>query len=162
GRGESAVPDVVEVLAMLAYGACAVGLRTVRRSSWRAAMAAATGAMALMCLTTATISSLTGDVLTAALVLIGVTLATAIVIPWGVLPQLGLVGLEFAGLVAHLRFDPGLWSRSPVLILAMLAAFAASIYAASTLERQALVRKRAEMLHAGHKRLLEQVARNAG
>jgi GAF domain-containing protein len=43
----------------------------------------------------------------------------------------------------------------------VLAAFAASIYLAATLDRQRLARKRVEVLQAGQKRVLELVARDA-
>jgi signal transduction histidine kinase/DNA-binding response OmpR family regulator len=159
GSPRLAVLLVLKLCAMAAYACAAVLLGRMRR--WRTATAAAAASTGLICLVNLVIGTLTREPVMAAYVLTVVALGGAIIFPWGTGPQLGLVVTASTGLLVHVALDPELWTRSSNLLVAVLSAFAASLYTARVLDRQRLVRKRIELLQAGHKRVLELVARDA-
>ncbi len=160
--GRAARPLIaLKIFGMAVYGGAAIGLGILHRSPWPRVVAAATLSVGLICGLNAAIGTVTGDVLMAAYVMTVVSFAGAIVFPWGVRPQVVLVGFASAALLANVRYDPTLWATSPNLVIAIFSAFAASVYAAWTLERQRLARARVELLQAGQKRVLELVARDA-
>jgi signal transduction histidine kinase/CheY-like chemotaxis protein len=152
---------MLKVVAMVAYAAAILGLGLLRTSRWSWAVATAAASVGLICLTNAAIGTLTNDVLMAAYVLTVVALGGAMLFPWGVRAQLGLVGLASAGLLVNVGADADIWTRSPNLIVAVVSALVASVWAAGVLEQQRLARTRVERLQAGHKRILELVARDA-
>src|SRR5262249_7881137 len=115
--------------------------------------------MGLVCLANGIIGRLTGDPLMSAYVLTVVAMGGAIVLPWGVRAQVGIVSFAVVGLVIGLGPSLGRWS--PNLLVAVVSTFGASVWAAATLERQRLAKKRVELLQAGQKRVLELVARDA-
>jgi signal transduction histidine kinase/CheY-like chemotaxis protein len=161
GRERLAALATLKGFGMAAYGGVVFALGLLKRSPWPRAVAAATLGAVLIAWLNAAIGTLTGDVLMAAYVLTVMTLGGAVVFPWGVRAQVALVGFATAGLLVNLRVDPQIWTESPNLIVAVLSAFAASIWAAYTLERQRLAQKRVELLQVGQKRILELVARDA-
>src|SRR5262245_556909 len=149
-------------LGMVAYAIAAVGLQRVQHASWRRLVASATTGVGLICLLNIAIGTFAGDVLMAAYVLTVVTLGGAVFFPWGVQAQRALVSIATAGLAVNLRADPAIWIRSPNLVIAVLSAFAASVWAAAALEKQRLDAKAADLLRTGRKRVLELIARDAG
>ena len=160
GHPRLATLIALKVIGMVAYAAAATLLGLVRRASWPWAVRSAILGAGLICLLNTAIGTLTGDVLVAAYVLTVVTLGGAIVFPWGVRAQLAVVAIASAGLIANLPADPEIWTRSPSLVVAVLSAFGASVWAAAVLERQRLIAKAAELLQAGRKRVLELIARD--
>src|SRR4029450_11285903 len=84
----------------------------------------------------------------------------SILFPWEVAPQATLTLLSTVALAVSL-FWGGTGAGTSNLLGSVLSAFAASIYLASTFDRQRLAHKGAEMLQAGQKRVLELVATDA-
>ena len=151
-----------KVVAMAAYGVAEVGLGMLRVAPWPRAIRAATLSGGILCMVNAAIGIITGDAVMSAYVLTVLTFGAAIVFPWGTGPQIVLVGFATGGFLANLVLGPGtLWTESPNLVVAVVSAFAASVYVANTLDRQRFMRKRVELLQAGQKRVLELVARDA-
>jgi hypothetical protein len=143
------------------YAAMAWALGRVRTWRWDAAVAVAVAGGGLICAANAVIGIVAGDVAMAVYVLTVFTMGGAVVLPWGVRPQLALVGVSLVGLLAAAVAAPQAWRDTPNLAVAVVSAFAASVYVAATLDRQRLERKAAELLQAGHKRVLELIARDA-
>jgi GAF domain-containing protein len=94
-------------------------------------------------------------------VLSALALGGAIVFPWGVWAQLGLVVISYLCLAGHLVHDGKLWAESSNLVLTVGSTLAASVYAAAALDAQRLAKKSVEMLQAGQKHVLELVAKDA-
>jgi hypothetical protein len=94
-------------------------------------------------------------------VLSALALGGAIVFPWGMWAQMGLVGIGYLCLAAHLVHDPTLWAESSNLVLTVGSTLAVSIYAAASLDVQRLAKKTVEILQSGQKHVLELVARDA-
>jgi signal transduction histidine kinase/DNA-binding response OmpR family regulator len=151
----------LKVLGMAAYAVVALYLARLRRTRWRDAVVVSAIGAGLICLLNAAIGALTGEVLMAAYVLTVLTVGGSIVFPWEARPQLAVVCCATAGVMLNLWVDPGLWTRAPNLIIAVLSAFGASLYTAGALDKQRVASKRVELLQAGHKRVLEMVARDA-
>src|SRR5689334_15411019 len=120
-------------------------LGRVRKWRWDAAVVVAVGGGGLICAANAVIGIVAGDVAMAAYVLTIFTMGGAVVLPWGVRPQLALVGVSLLGLIAAAVAAPPAWRDSPNLAVAVVSAFAASVYVAATLDRQRLERKAAEV-----------------
>ena len=151
---------VLKAAGIAAYGAAAFVLGRLRAARWRSAAAGATAGAGLICGLNAAIGTVTGEPIMAAYVLTILTIGGAIIFPWGVWPQLALVGLAAAAVLVNVAVDPALWTGSPNLIIAVLSAFGASVYVARALERQHLARKRVELLQTRQKRVLELLARD--
>jgi len=101
------------------------------------------------------VSVLTHDPLLLVFVIFMTLIAGQIVFPFGPVPQIVLT------VVAALCLLPIVGDLTANVLIAVLAAFAASLYAAMALDRNRLERKAAEMLRLGHERALEEVARDA-
>jgi len=122
---------------------------------------AAVVAAAIMAVETSAIDIATGAVAMSLHVLSALALGGAIVFPWGMWAQVGLVGGGYLCLAAHLVHDPTLWAASSNLVLTVGSTLAVSIYAAASLDAQRLAKKTVEILQAGQKHVLELVARDA-
>jgi signal transduction histidine kinase/DNA-binding response OmpR family regulator len=142
-----------------AYAIALAALWRVRAARWPVAVGTATACLGLTCIVTGAIGRLTGDSLVAVYTLTVITLGGAMVFPWGVPAQLAVVGFAIVTLAASL--EPSVWLQTPNLVVALVAVFGASVYAAQTFDSQRMARKRAEMLQAGQDRVLERVARDA-
>ncbi|HJQ85289.1 MAG TPA: ATP-binding protein, partial [Candidatus Binatia bacterium] len=151
----------LKTLALAAYALAALALGRLQHATWPRAVGAAAASGALLCAVNAAIGTLGGDVVMTAYVLTILTIGGATVFPWGLAAQAVLVAAAAAGFAVSVTADSGIWSQSPNLMMSALSAFAASLYVASTLDRQRLARKAIELLQAGHKRVLELVARDA-
>jgi signal transduction histidine kinase/DNA-binding response OmpR family regulator len=149
----------VKLAGAAGYVVTALALWAMRRARSQASTGVAVLGASLICVVNGAIGRLTGEPLMAAYVLTVVTLGGAVVFPWGVRAQLGVVTVAMAVVLGNV--EPDAWARATNLLVAVLSAFAASVYAAHTLERQRLARKRVELLQAGQKRVLELVARDA-
>jgi signal transduction histidine kinase/DNA-binding response OmpR family regulator len=148
----------LKVGSISAYAVGLVVLWQVRAARWPVAITAATACVGLTCLVTGAIGRLTGDSLVAAYTLTVITLGGAMVFPWGVPAQLGVVGVAIVTLAGSL--EPSVWLETPNLVVALVTVLGASVYAAHTFDSQRMARKRAEMLQAGQDRVLERVARD--
>jgi signal transduction histidine kinase/CheY-like chemotaxis protein len=148
---------LVKLAAILAYAAFAVTLGLLPTDRSRLVVGVAVVAGSCIAIVNAVIGILLGEPLVTAYVLTVVTLGGAVVIPWGVAAQVTLVVVGALALGATMVAGPAV-GASPNLVAAVLSAFAASVYAAYTLDRERIARKRMELLQAGHKRVLELVA----
>jgi signal transduction histidine kinase/DNA-binding response OmpR family regulator len=115
----------------------------------------------IMCVETAAIDMATGEVAMSLHVLSALALGGAIVFPWGLRAQAGLVVVGYATLAAHLAHDATLWAHASNLVITVGSTLAASVYAAAALDGQRFAKKAVEMLQAGQKSVLELVARDA-
>src|SRR5262249_43819933 len=88
-------------------------------------------------------------------VLAVITLGGAMTYPWSVTAQAALV------VVATICLLPTIGTASANLIVAVLSAYGASIYAAAVFERRRLEHKAEELLRAGNEQVLELVASHA-
>jgi signal transduction histidine kinase/DNA-binding response OmpR family regulator len=150
---------LLKAAAASAYAVLALVVWMLRRARWPVAVGTAVASVGLICLVNGAIARLSGEVPMAAYVLSVVTLGGAVVFPWGLRAQVGVVA--FATAAVLIGVEPRMWATSPNQAVAVLAVFAASLYAAYTFERQRLARTRVEMLQRGQKRVLELVAREA-
>ncbi|MBX3026842.1 response regulator [bacterium] len=133
----------------------ALGLRRARRASWRLATAAAVAAFATSSASTLAIALIADDSLLLLLVVTLTTIGAAIVVPWGVVPQIAL------GTITTLCWLPFIGRQSANVTVGVLSAFAASIYLAWLLDRQRQRQKAEALLRVGHERALQQVASDA-
>ncbi len=147
----------IGVYAVAAFAMARLG--TARR--WRAARWVGVVCATLMCGSTVAIDVASGESAMSLHVLSALALGGAIVFPWGLGPQVALAVVSIGGLLVHVAVDPRLWTQSPNLLLTVVSAIAASVYAAGTLEIGRVARKSVEILQAGQKRILEMVARDA-
>ncbi|HEV7732459.1 MAG TPA: PAS domain S-box protein [Candidatus Binatia bacterium] len=114
------------------------------RVTWNSAVAVALVVLTEVCATTAVSGVLTAEVSSIFLLFTVLTLATATLLPWGVVPQIATVlaaGLSLVGNVAGAPAPPG-GLASPTV--AVLLAFATSIYIAHAFEQHRRARARAE------------------
>jgi signal transduction histidine kinase/DNA-binding response OmpR family regulator len=135
--------------------ACGLLLRGWRRRSYEQVAALAVAGLSAGLVTTTLVALLTDDPWLVVFVAVVLLIASPLVLPWGWLTQAVLSAIGTASLVVvshHL---------TPNVFIAVLAAFAAALYAAATLERQRLERKAEERLRAGQERALEKVASDA-
>ncbi len=118
---------------------------------WRWSVPAALITVTEVCLTTGASGIVTGDVTTTCLLFILFTSATAAFLPWGVRPQLAMVGVATSAVI---------WNASGVgqpvanlssLGVAMVLTFVTSVYIAWDSQRYHLERRRAEEVLAGAK-----------
>ncbi|HZR80630.1 MAG TPA: response regulator [Candidatus Binatia bacterium] len=145
----------VRLFGALAQFAGAFALRAMRRAAWRRAMAVSVATFGLGCVVTLATTLLTNDSLLLLAVLLAMTLMAPAVIPWGVGPQAAFVAISTACVV------PLFGVVSSNVLVAVAAAFAASIYVAEVLDRHRVERKAEEMLRQGHERALEMIAGDA-
>ena len=149
----------LKISSIAGYLLASAALWRVRAARWPVTVGTATACIGLTCIVTGAIGRMTGDSLVAAYTLTVITLGGAMVFPWGVPAQLGVVGFAIVTLAGSL--EPSVWIQTPNLVVALVAVFGASVYAAHTFDSQRLARKRAEMLQAGQDRVRERVARDA-
>jgi signal transduction histidine kinase/DNA-binding response OmpR family regulator len=133
----------------------ALWLRASRTASWTKVVVLALATFASGFATTLAVALLTGDPWLLVFVLVLVLMLTYVIFPWGVLPHVVLTVLALACLGAVLD------QLSVNVVIALLAAFAISVYAAIVFDRQYMRAKAGELLREGHERVLERIASDA-
>ena len=130
-------------------------LRASRDASWTQVVTLAIANFAAGFGTTLAVSLLTGDPWLLVFVLVLVLMLTYVIFPWGVVPHVVLTAMALVCLGAV--FD----QLSVNVVVALLAAFAISIYAAIVFDRQYMRTKAGELLREGHERVLGLIAGDA-
>jgi signal transduction histidine kinase len=134
-----------------------VQLATVAAAFWAIAHVAITFRRAVIitlfvlaevCVTTAISGIITQDVVSIYLLLVVLTMGTAMVLPWGVWPQVAAVVVAGGAIGLNTWGVPGPHASLESLAVGVALAFATSIYAAHEFERYRLARKKAEEAHA--------------
>jgi signal transduction histidine kinase/PleD family two-component response regulator len=133
----------------------AVALRASRHASWTQVITLALATFASGFATTLAVAVLTGDPWLLVFVLVLVLMLTYVIFPWGVLPHVVLTVLALACLAGVLD------QLSVNVMVAVVAAFAISNYAAIVFDRQYMRTKAGELLREGHERVLELIAGDA-
>ncbi|MBY0275012.1 hypothetical protein K2Z84_06710, partial [Candidatus Binatia bacterium] len=154
-------PDVWHRLMLARVGGAVVqlvlaaALRASRDASWTRVVSLALASFAAGFATTLAVAVLTGDPWLLIFVLVLVLMMTYVIFPWGVAPHVVLTVLALACLAVVLD------QLSVNLVVAILASFAISIYAAIVFDRQFMRAKAGELLREGHERVLELIAGDA-
>ena len=160
GKWILSAPVLVKVGGAVAYLGGAIVMRLQRDAPWGRLIAIGLSALVPIPLVMAAMGMLTHDVMMVAYVLTVVVVGSSILFPWEVAPQTVLTLLSTAAVAVSLVGGGGS-DLSSNLLGSVLSAFAASIYLASSFDRQRMAQKGAELLQAGQKRVLELVAADA-
>jgi signal transduction histidine kinase/CheY-like chemotaxis protein/HPt (histidine-containing phosphotransfer) domain-containing protein len=160
GKWILSAPVLVKVGGTVAYLGSAIVMRLQRHAPWRQVIVVALANLVPIPLVMAAMGVLTNDVMMVAYVLTVVVVGSSILFPWEARPQLVFALLSAAAVAVSLTGGGGS-TLSTNLLGSVASAFAASVYLASKFDRQRMARKGTELLQAGQKRVLEQVATDA-
>ncbi|HEV7731026.1 MAG TPA: GAF domain-containing sensor histidine kinase [Candidatus Binatia bacterium] len=115
-----------------------------RPRSWRASVAVSLFTMGEVCVTAAASGIVTRDAMSTALVFVVLLMATATLIPWGVLPQVVTVCIAAGSMLWNVYYVP----IAPEIIgypaVALMMAFVSSIYVSYEFERYRVQQRLAE------------------
>lgn len=110
---------------------------------------------ASVCVTTAALGVVTNDVKTAPLVYIVLSMSTATLFPWGVAPQITTVAVAAAAYLWNVEAGAGLSAALDYPVVAMLIAFASSIYIALEFDRYRLAIEHRNLELRGYRDVVE-------
>ncbi len=150
-----------KVALTIAYALGLVAVHVLRRASFRTAELSAAPLGALLCVGVTLSGIVAGDVLMTGYLLTVVTIGLAVVLPWGARAQLFVVAIASLCFTLGLVTIDGAGIVSSNLRIAVFSAFLASIYAAHTLDRHRLERKRAELLQESQAAVLRRISADA-
>jgi signal transduction histidine kinase/DNA-binding response OmpR family regulator len=153
-------PAPVDLIGLKMAGALAqacAALLTLRAAhwTWSRSIAISMAGWSIACLATSANGLYTGDPIMPGLLLPIMIVGAAIVLPWGVGPQIALAVLAGALLLPHV---PALGTNMAVSAYSV---FAVSIYIAIEFDKRQRERKALELLQAGQQRVLEGIAADA-
>ncbi len=151
---------VIKCVAVTFCAAAATFLRRIRAWPWNRTVAACAMLVGVVCVENAVEGVFRRDLFMAAYILTVIANGTPLFFLWGVGPQAATVAIAGVSYVGAVWLQPSA-GPTPTFVVAVLAAFAASVFVAYTYDRQRRRRKRVELLQAGHRRVLELVASNA-
>ena len=154
-------PEIWSRLVVVRVGGAAIQLvlalwlRASRQASWMRVVTLAIANFAAGFATTLAVSLLTGDPWLLVFVLVLVLMLAYVMFPWGVVPHVVLTVLALGCLGAVLD------QLSVNVVIALLAAFAISVYASIVFDRHYMRAKAGELLREGHERVLGLIAGDA-